>query len=224
MFTYKDLASTSWYQWASEHKNVVNEADLGAKISGEAPSDKALARWIRALGIGLLSKRIEASQLIDIKEKKTNPAKTKGGSAYTPKVDHVNKTARQDKKSQGKRELIRVYVVIQKSMKRVNEVMGIKEQTKPGYQVEQPKLSALAPSSQLPVDVLPAYDEPPIEFYAQYVLDDLPALDEWGRPTELASTSKTPNEIRADEVFAEMKWMNEAKGWYLAGFDRDLVN
>ncbi|MEN8215010.1 MAG: hypothetical protein ABFS56_01245 [Pseudomonadota bacterium] len=70
IFTYKELADTSWYKWACEHKETVNNADLGAKISGEAPSDKVLGYWIRAMGITLTSSRIAPSKLLEIKGEK----------------------------------------------------------------------------------------------------------------------------------------------------------
>ncbi|MEN8219810.1 MAG: hypothetical protein ABFS56_26370 [Pseudomonadota bacterium] len=68
LFTYKGLRGTSWYQWACEHKDEVNAANLGAQFTGDAPSDKAINKWIGAMGISLVSTKVDASKLVDFKE------------------------------------------------------------------------------------------------------------------------------------------------------------
>ncbi|MEN8220536.1 MAG: plasmid replication protein, CyRepA1 family [Pseudomonadota bacterium] len=228
MFTYKDLKDTSWYQWACEHKEVVNNADLGGRISGKAPSDKVLGLWIRALGIKVAVTKIDRSKLLDIKGEIFNPTETVACTTSTRDVVHTTKHAGVKNKSKGKRELIRAYKINPKSMKNLMDTMGIKEPAKPDDQIDQPMPSELAPIAQdnnvpspqsVPVDV-PYGDEPPIEFYAQYALDDLPALvdgasDGWERPTKRTLTPKTPQEIAAYEVFAEIAWIDEARGkWW----------
>ncbi|MEN8221420.1 MAG: hypothetical protein ABFS56_34795, partial [Pseudomonadota bacterium] len=62
-FKIKDLRETQWYHWACENKDAINAADLGAKIKGDAPSDRALACWIRKMGIKLSSRQIDAHKL-----------------------------------------------------------------------------------------------------------------------------------------------------------------
>ncbi|MEN8219809.1 MAG: hypothetical protein ABFS56_26365 [Pseudomonadota bacterium] len=62
-WTYDDLKQTWWYKWACEHKDAVNSSDLGARIKGDAPTNKEIGMWIRAMGILLSSKQIDAHKL-----------------------------------------------------------------------------------------------------------------------------------------------------------------
>ncbi|MEN8219370.1 MAG: hypothetical protein ABFS56_24035 [Pseudomonadota bacterium] len=127
MFTYKDLAGTSWYQWACEHKETVNNADLGAKISGEAPSDKEIGVWIRALGVRLSVKKIDAYKYLDFKGKIQPPAKTVTAPGSHQAPGATSKTAGVAKKAFKNQERITAYKVNPKSMKKLGDTMGIKE-------------------------------------------------------------------------------------------------
>jgi hypothetical protein len=117
------------------------------------------------MGIELQPKRIDVCKLLINKGVKTETQGNTGGDPLPNEkrgaVDHPNKSVGGDKKVQEKRELIRVYSVKPKSMKKLCETLGVKPQP------DEP-----ANDKPSPQDV-PTYDEPPIEAYAQYTLDDL---------------------------------------------------
>jgi hypothetical protein len=53
-----------WYDFACKHKDVVNKAGLGAQFTGDAPSRQVLTAWLKAMGIEVSSKKIEACKLL----------------------------------------------------------------------------------------------------------------------------------------------------------------
>jgi hypothetical protein len=169
MFTYKELRDAPWYKWACEHKEAVNKAGLGAKFTGDAPSMQVLSKWIKAMGIDLSSKQIDAHKLLINKSGNNwNAVNTGNGKDKVEKTVypcHPNKYAGSENKTQEKRERMKVYSVKPKSMKKLCDTLGVKPQP------DEP-----ANNEPSPQDV-PAYDEPPIEAYAQYTLDDLEHLE-----------------------------------------------
>jgi hypothetical protein len=64
VFRYEDLMREPWYDFACKHKDVVNKAGLGAQFTGDAPSRQVLTAWLKAMGIEVSSKKIEACKLL----------------------------------------------------------------------------------------------------------------------------------------------------------------
>jgi hypothetical protein len=79
VFRYEDLTSEHWYDLACEHKDAVNKAGLGAQFAGDAPSDKTLGYWIKAMGIDLQSKKIDARKLLNNKGVENENVDSSGG-------------------------------------------------------------------------------------------------------------------------------------------------
>ena len=52
-FRYSDFKSAWWYKFACENRDAVNASGLGARITGNAPTDKQIGIWIKAVGIKL---------------------------------------------------------------------------------------------------------------------------------------------------------------------------
>ncbi|MEN8220541.1 MAG: plasmid replication protein, CyRepA1 family [Pseudomonadota bacterium] len=102
-FTYDDLKRSYWYKWACEHKDAVNGSKLGARIKGDAPTDKALECWIRAMGIKLSSKRVDAKN---------------SDGQKCPEVVTLDKM-----RAPKKRKLVRTYTVNLKAMKPLIDIL-----------------------------------------------------------------------------------------------------
>jgi hypothetical protein len=133
-FRFEDLTSEPWYKWACEHKDVVNAAGLGAKFSGDAPSVQVLTAWIKAMGIELSSKRIDARKLlIDKGGKNETSSNTGGGQVGLDKkeaVDHLNKSVGVENNSSKnsdlkdhKRKRVNAYQLKPKCLQKVREIL-----------------------------------------------------------------------------------------------------
>jgi hypothetical protein len=120
--------------FVSRHKDAVNRAGLGAQVGNDGLTVKILSLWIKAMGIELSLKQIDAHKLlIDKGCKNENLSSTgdvtllndKGGEAL-----HPNKTAGVEKNSNEngslkppKRKLVRVHQVNPKCLQKVREIM-----------------------------------------------------------------------------------------------------
>jgi hypothetical protein len=139
-FIYEGLFDKSRYQWICEHLDVINKAGLGAKVTGDAPSNKNLGYWVKAMGIDLNSKRIDTRKfrklLIDKGVKNEVVDNTGGGQKVDGKIgliDQPNKTVcLQNNASKNKdlktrdlktRERVVVYSVNPKCLPKVREIM-----------------------------------------------------------------------------------------------------
>jgi hypothetical protein len=73
-FRYSDFKSTWWYKFACENRDAVNASGLGARITGNAPTDKQIGIWIKAIGVKLVSKQVDVTVLnsISLKNNKTS--------------------------------------------------------------------------------------------------------------------------------------------------------
>jgi hypothetical protein len=163
VFRYEDLAGEPWYQWACEHKDEVNAADLGAQFTGDAPSPQVISKWIKAMGIVVQSKKIDAHKLLINKGCESDTLDNTGDVPLPTGKFGGSGTSKENrgvcKKVSEKRELIRVYSVNPKSMKKLCDTLGVK----PDEQVKPVEYDTKIEQS----------NEPPIEAYAQYTPDDI---------------------------------------------------
>jgi hypothetical protein len=121
------------------------------------------------MGIEVSSKQIDTRKLLIDKGVKSD---TQGNTGDVTEVDdktgllcQANKTVVGTKKPQEKRERTRVYQVNPKSMKKLCDTLAVKPQP------DEPANDKPSPQG------VPTYDEPPIEAYAQYTLDDIEHLE-----------------------------------------------
>jgi len=92
-FRYDDFKEADWYKFACEHIDTVDGSGLGARIKGGKLTDKVLGYWIRALGLNLDSKRVDAACLKDGPEVSlniyTNTKLTSGPNTQATDSNHV---------------------------------------------------------------------------------------------------------------------------------------
>jgi hypothetical protein len=120
--------------FVSRHKDVVNRAGLGAQVGNEGLTVKILSLWIKAMGIELSLKKIDACKLLINKDAKNASPDNTGGDPLLKgskgEADHPNKTAGVENnvcKNNGlkttKREMVRVFSVNPKCLQKVREIM-----------------------------------------------------------------------------------------------------
>jgi hypothetical protein len=120
--------------FVSRHKDVVNRAGLGAQVGNEGLTVKILSLWIKAMGIDLSLKKIDACKLLINKDAKNASPDNTGGDPLLKgskgEADHPNKTAGVENnvcKNNGlkttKREMVRVFSVNPKCLQKVREIM-----------------------------------------------------------------------------------------------------
>jgi hypothetical protein len=134
VFRYEDLTSEHWCDLACEHKETVNKAGLGAQFSGDAPSDKTLGYWIKAMGIDLQSKKIDARKLLINKGVENDNVDSSGGcpevGGKAGLLDKPNKTVGFENNHSENSELkyhkpkrVYVYSVKPKCLQKVREIL-----------------------------------------------------------------------------------------------------
>jgi phage/plasmid primase-like uncharacterized protein len=133
VFRLEDIVN-DMQDFVSRHKDVINQARLGAKVGNDGLTVKILSLWIKAMGIELSLKKIDACKLLINKEaKNANPDNTGGDpllNGSKGEADHPNKTAGVENnvcKNNGlkttKREMVRVFSVNPKCLQKVREIM-----------------------------------------------------------------------------------------------------
>jgi hypothetical protein len=120
--------------FVSRHKDAVNRAGLGAQVGNDGLTVKILSLWIKAMGIELSLKKIDACKLLINKDAKNASPDNTGGdpllNGSKGEADHPNKTAGVENnvcKNNGlkttKREMVRVFSVNPKCLQKVREIM-----------------------------------------------------------------------------------------------------
>jgi len=133
-FTFKGLMDEPWYKWACEQLDAINNAGLGAKVNGDAPSVQVLTAWVKAMGIELSSKKIDARKLLSYKRVENKTSSNTGGDPVgmdtIEALDHLNKTVGVENNSIKNRELkaherrmVNAYFINQRCLNKVRETM-----------------------------------------------------------------------------------------------------
>jgi hypothetical protein len=159
-FRYEDLTSEPWYQWACEHKDLVNAAGLGAKFTGDAPSVQVITAWIKAMGIRTIVKLIDVHKfhkLLNYKEVENETQGNTGdvtvGSGTDDPACHPNKSVGVEnntcKNNCLKRERVRVHFIDPKCLPKVREIMDKDEHDR-----EDELIAAIMEDAQKPQNIL----------------------------------------------------------------------
>jgi hypothetical protein len=92
-FRYADFKKAWWYYFACNNRDAVNGSGLGARMKGNAPTDRELGIWIRTMGIVLEHQLIDVTDpgFHSLKEKNSGVChKRKQERIYSINVEAMN--------------------------------------------------------------------------------------------------------------------------------------
>jgi len=123
-----------WYKWACEQLEAINNAGLGAKVNGDAPSQQVLTAWLKAMGIRTIVKEIDVCNLLINKDEKNENLDSTGnvsvGSDTNDPPTHPNKSVGVENNGNKnsclqtqKRKQVKVHFIDPKCLPKIREIM-----------------------------------------------------------------------------------------------------